>query len=215
LNKKRFNTLNNLRYSLQTQLLALPWDVISVQQISKEANVSVGTFYNYFCSKDEALTDLKAELTRVLKNDLLSLLGTYPSAIDKITITVKYFLALSHEGSTWSNYLYSGYSFSDRLLHGIQDILLILILEGKEEGVITDVDVSYAVAFIESGVFLFSKSKTQRDNSDAKVVDLVLRMLSIPLEERNKVLNIACPVTPLMPLPIPILSTSDSENIYA
>ncbi len=211
MNKKRLNTLNSLRYSLQTQLLTQRWSDISVQLISKEAKVSIGTFYNYFDSKEDALDDLKIKLTSILKNDLLSLLATYSSAIDKIVITVKYFMLISSSGSTWSNYLFNGSSFIDRLSNGIQDILNTLIREGIEEGNVEPLDIPHVIEYIESGIFSFSRNSLSMSCKDDVVVDLVLRTLDVPANQRCKVLTMACPVTPLMPLPI--LNISNSESI--
>ncbi|MFT2111470.1 hypothetical protein [Marinomonas sp. 2405UD68-3] len=88
---------------------------------------------------------------------------------------------------------------------------MILMLEEVEDSVISEMEVSYAVVFIDSGVFLFSKDKMSKEDTDMGILDLALRMLNISTEERN----ITCPMTSLMSLPISILTTPDSESIYA
>ena len=208
---KRLHTLDTLRTALQKLLLTHPWDDVSVQMIAEAGEVSVGTFYNYFDCRHEALMDLKAELTNVLKGDLIFLLKTYAYSSEKLTILIKYFTLLSNSESTWSYYLYSGSAYSDRLDNGIKDILTCLILEGVKQKRMDVSDVDQAVHFIEAGLFSHAKRGVNQIDS---LIDLVLIMLGVSTEERQQVFSIVCPITPLSQLPMSILTSSRPEAIY-
>lgn len=214
--KKRIKTLESLRFSLQSLLLKYSWEDISVQMITQEMGVSVGTFYNYFDFRNDALTDLRYELTRVLKSDLEILLRTYDSATEKIVILIKYLILQANEESTWSNYLYSGIAYSERLDNGIKDILKRLILEGEKQNIIAVEAIDCAVDFIEVGLFFHVKSAllNVRDKANHEFIDLVLILLGVSEDNREKVLDMVCPITPLSRLPMSFLTLSQFEDEY-
>ena len=64
---KRVITQDRLRSAVQNLLLETDWSEITVQHVSANAGVSIGTFYNYYDSKDEALADVRQSLSLVIK----------------------------------------------------------------------------------------------------------------------------------------------------
>ncbi|WP_191603244.1 TetR/AcrR family transcriptional regulator [Marinomonas algicola] len=185
-----------------------------MQMITQKMGVSVGTFYNYFDCRYDALTDLKSELTQVFKNDLDILLNTYAYSTEKITILIKYLIMQSNDDSTWSNYLYSGNAYSERLNQGIKDILISIITEGEKQKIMQVDAVNCAIDFIEVGLFFHVKNALVNGEESHSFIDLVLILLGVTKENREKVIDIICPITPLSQLPMSFLTINQFEDVY-
>ena len=126
---KRVITQDRLRSAVQNLLLETDWSEITVQHVSANAGVSIGTFYNYYDSKDEALADVRQSLSLVIKKDLNSLISTQTSVEARISLLLKYFVNVLNTKPTWANYFYKADNFSERLEGGLASLLEPLVLE--------------------------------------------------------------------------------------
>ena len=218
LTSKRDLTLDNLRIALQRLMLLSDWEDISVQHIAHEADVSIGTFYNYFDSKELALQDVRAILSDVIQRDLALLLKTQSDPSVQITYVIKYLYSLYDSQASWARYLYGGHQFSDRLDNGLSKILLPIIYAGLSEKSFTLSDITAGICFIESGIFAMIKTNSATPLSFAQAAALAaeftLKVLGVEEGKINTLVTLECPSTPIAELPISALSLKELGNEY-
>ena len=65
---------------------------VSLEDIRREAGVSVGALYHYFNDKEGLIDALYLELTRQVQEDFLSELRSHPSAEDGVKAIVRWYL---------------------------------------------------------------------------------------------------------------------------
>ncbi len=86
---------------------------VSVAQIAKEANISVGTIYNYYASKEELVNQLYKDIAQRLVDHCLSSLPQNTSPKEQFfslnTAFMDYFLSHQLEFDFVDNHLYSPY----------------------------------------------------------------------------------------------------------
>ncbi|MBJ7554032.1 TetR/AcrR family transcriptional regulator [Marinomonas spartinae] len=208
---KRSQTLDKLRSAIQEMILDREWNQVSVQDIAQHANVSIGTFYNYFDSKDTALMDVRKVLSDVLFRDLDLLLTTHQEIDKRLTLLVKYFISLTINKPKWASYLYGGNSFCERLEGGIRKALKAILIEGVSKRVFRVNDIDITTEFIESGLFFIIRNRyltKQSLDEDFmnEVANICLNSVGIQIENISELSLMSCPVTPLTPLPISTLA---------
>jgi AcrR family transcriptional regulator len=216
---KRELTLDRLRMSAQTMILQSNWNEVGVQDIAKLANVSIGTFYNYFDSKDAALDDLKKVLSDVLYHDLDALLKVEMDPVSQLTLLIKYFFELANSKAVWAQYILGGTEFSDRLEPGVDQLLSPILQAGKAKGLFSiEVD-EVVVDFVEKGMFgLLRQALENQDRGQEIAVscaELVLRLVGVPPTISKDAAKKVCPCTPLYTLPVSVLSLNQTKNDYA
>jgi len=215
---KRELTLDKLRVSAQTLILQSKWDEVGVQDIAKMANVSIGTFYNYFENKDAALDDLKKTLSVVLYRDLNALLKVVVEPLDQLTLLIKYFFELINTKNVWARYLLGGTEFSDRLEPSLSRSLCPILQAGRNKGIFS-VEVNRVVMeFIEKGLYGLLRQALEQQNNATDIAnhctELTLKMVGVPPRIAKQTSRRICPCTPLYALPISILSLEVTSNEY-
>lgn len=218
--KKRDVTLDKLRIATQEMILDKTWGDVSVQDISRHAKVSIGTFYNYFDSKDAALLDVRTVLSDVLIRDLDALLATQDDIHKRLTLFFKYFIYLVEAKPKWAAYLYGGECFDERLKGGIKKQLVPILVEGiaKQDFQVDDIDItSY---FIESGLFSIIKNSYLVYHSithemACKITHTCLTCVGVNQYKLQDLLTMPCPFTPLSSLPISTLAMKMNDMHYA
>lgn len=207
---KRELTMDKLRLSVQSMILQSTWSEVGVQDIAQMANVSIGTFYNYFESKDAALEDLKKVLSQVLYQDLNAVIKTESDPIDQLTLLIKYFFKLIEDKHVWAKYLLGGASFSERLEPSVSHIIYPILQAGCEkESFLVQIN-SVVIELIEKGLFgLLCQALMQKntpDDVDSQCAELILKMVGVPPLLAQKTAQRTCPCTPLSLLPVSALS---------
>ena len=217
--RKRDTTFDQLRMSVQKLLLQQRWEDISIQQIASDSQVSIGTFYNYYASKEEALIDVKEVLSRILVNDVKSLCRTFEAPYQKVALMIKYFFSILENHPDWAKYLFVGNAFSDRLDQGLESLLKPVIEAGIEQGQFHCQDIKTIICFIENGVFSLIKAHYEQELTYAEAskisTELTLTLLGLDVSLKRQATQLQCPLTPIVSLPISILSRLDLEESYA
>ncbi|TDO96780.1 TetR/AcrR family transcriptional regulator [Marinomonas balearica] len=215
---KRTLTHNRLRTAVQKMVLGSKWQEVTVQDIAKDADVSIGTFYNYYDSKDEALKDVRQCLSELLFKDISILVNTQSNAIEKLAILFKYFATLVSSKPSWADYLFRGAAFDERLEGGLQSLIIPMLLEGSKDNVFRVDNVKLAASFLEQGAFPIIKKAyedglTLNDKDIAVIAKLILSTVGVAEDQLDTVSNQICPVTPLAPLPVSILNYARQTTI--
>lgn len=203
---KRVITQDRLRSAVQNLLLETDWSEITVQHVSACAGVSIGTFYNYYDSKDEALADVRACLSTLIKKDLNSLLLTQTKVECRISMLLKYFVNILNAKPSWANYFYRAENLSVRLDGGLVALLEPLVLEGMltNKGRVQNAKIT--ASFIENGFFPLLKqyhanSTTLPEHEATQIVVLALSAMGLAGDQLDQAAGLVCPVTPLASLP--------------
>lgn len=216
---KRVLTQDRLRSAVQELLLETDWSDITVQHVAACAGVSIGTFYNYYDSKDEALADVRACLSQMITKDINSLLLTQSAIECRISLLLKYFVNILNAKPTWANYFYKADAFSERLDGGLVSLLEPLVLEGLMSDSIRTFNPKITASFIENGVFPLLKayhdSNSLLEEQEAtQIVVLALSAMGISGDQLERAAQLVCPVTPLASLPQSILELEKTQAGY-
>lgn len=217
--RKRLITHDRLRISVQNLLLETNWREITVQHVAEQAGVSIGTFYNYYDSKDDALRDVRTCLSEMIKKDVFVLLNTQSGVENRISILIKYFINVLNTKPTWANYFFRADAFSERLDGGLVALLEPLILESSlfQKSHFTDANI--AARFVENGLFPLLKSYHQRSETvpaeeATQIVVLALSAMGLIGDSLNSASELVCPLTPLNPLPQSIFELEKAQAGY-
>lgn len=129
------------------------FDKITIRMICKEANVSVGTFYQYFKSKQDIILELYGNIDGILldvnitsRNDL--------NSIEKITEIVKIIIDytitidIKITKMIYTSYMYSNDGFFLLENRPIFTIIKLVIIEGQKNNEIIDNMTSGEIAII-------------------------------------------------------------------
>lgn len=103
--EKRNATRKALVTAVRTLVAARGHDRISVQEITRQARVATGTFYNYFESKQDIFAagaeDICAELAELLAETRT---GIKDPAM-RVSVTLKYYFQQASENQEWLRYI--------------------------------------------------------------------------------------------------------------
>lgn len=206
---KRLMTQERLRTAVQELLLMTDWCAITVQHVAEQAGVSIGTFYNYYDSKDEALADVRQCLSSVVKNDLAVLLASQSAIECRVSLLLKYFVNIANAKPTWANYFYRSEAFNERLDGGLSAQLEPMVVELSMAQTIAQQDAEMVTSFIENGLFPLLKECHEQGRfiEEAKAAQMVqwsLAALGLTGDALNHAAHMPCPVTPLAELPLSI-----------
>lgn len=72
-----------------------------IEEIIKAANISRGTFYNYFTSIEELFAALSYELNHDFNDSVLSIVSQMPEASERVGAAVRYYLARAEQDPRW------------------------------------------------------------------------------------------------------------------
>lgn len=218
--RKRLLTHDRLRTSVQNLLLETNWRDITVQHVAEQAGVSIGTFYNYYNSKDDALSDVRSCLSELIRKDVFILLNTQTGVENRISILIKYFINILNTKPSWANYFYRADCFSERLDGGLVAMLEPLILESALFQKSHFSDANIAARFVENGLFpllqaYHKKGEDVPDEDATQIVILALSAMGLIGETLHSASRLVCPVTPLRPLPQSIFELEKAKAGYA
>lgn len=213
---KRVLTQDRLRSAVQNLLLETDWTEITVQDVSASAGVSIGTFYNYYDSKDEALADVRACLSALITKDLNSLLLTQSRVECRISLLLKYFVNILNAKPTWANYFYRADNFSERLDGGLVALLEPLVLEDMMSNNGRSNNARITASFIENGLFPLLKQYHANvaplpDVEASQIVLLALSSMGLNGDQLEQASSLVCPVTPLAALPQSIFELEKAQ----
>ena len=79
-------------------------DRISIQEITKRARVSIGTYYNYFDTKQDVFMAVAQDLQDLIAIDLESTRESINDPAMKVAITLKYYFYHSLDNQDWRDF---------------------------------------------------------------------------------------------------------------
>jgi TetR/AcrR family transcriptional regulator, fatty acid metabolism regulator protein len=134
--EQAINTKNNLLQAAKKLVTEKRFDQITIDEIRKEAGVSIGTFYHHFKSKDEIFSILFSKIDKELFDDFHQVNNDIPSE----DILINYFntLAITLTEFGWpivkENFFYDNIFYNKN--QKLRSALLEIIIDGQSNGCI-------------------------------------------------------------------------------
>lgn len=182
--KKRERTRQALVTAARDLVYERGHEKIAIQDITRKADVGLGTFYNYFDSKEHifeaVLDEMRAQFNQCL--EVIRKPVKDPAMI--LALTLKYSLQQAQDNHDWKTFLaYSGLSTQDHLLEQDDEQCLGDIQRGARAGRFKVDDVYYARNLI-MGMIRHVNHEISRGhlgrNAIEDTVRYILRMLGLP-----------------------------------
>ncbi|RWU22111.1 TetR/AcrR family transcriptional regulator [Pseudomonas alkylphenolica] len=191
--KARQRTRTKLLRAARTVMGSKGIEATAINDITEEAQLSFGSFYNYFSSKEEVARAVFNE-DAVLMADLLDA-ATSPDAgiAEVVGVNIRRTIHRGLTDPVWGWFLiHSVYSINDMVV--TMGIRLARDLEtGNQSGVFEVKDISSTVDCIVGGMLYLLRQileKNQPASSVESMVHFVLLGLGIPREEVERIISI-------------------------
>jgi AcrR family transcriptional regulator len=157
---------------------------ISIQDITEHADVGLGTFYNYFESKQAIFEAVLDEIRDQFNQRLNTIRQPVKDPATIMALTLKYCLQQAQDNDDWNRFLtYSGLADGSRLLEQDEEQCLQDIQRGAKAGRFKVEDVHYTRSLIMGMVrhvnTEISAARLGR-NAIEHTIRYILRMLGLP-----------------------------------
>jgi AcrR family transcriptional regulator len=182
-NRKRERTRAALVNAARNLVFSRGQEKISIQDITDEADVGLGTFYNYFETKSMAFEAVLEQIRGQFTANLNQRREPLKDPATVMAFTLQYCFAQAQDNQEWNTFLtYSGLS-GDYLLHQDEDQLLADIQRGVKAGRFKAEDIKFTQSLILGIVRHVNQEIRQgrlARSAMAEATRHILRMLGLP-----------------------------------
>lgn len=169
---------------------------ITLLEIAAEAEVSNGTIYNYFRTRDEVLEAVSITLADEFSDAISALSLDVHSGAQRLAIGVRMFIRRAAEDHPWANALLRiihldqamRSRLADRVLNDLREGLSEGAFSFEEEGIALDMVVSCTTGAMRSVV----EGRTATKH-DVRVTEMVLKALGATPSNANKIASLPLP----------------------
>lgn len=178
-------------------------DAATVAEITAEADLALGTFYNYFDSKEAVLEGVVAELLTMHGDDIDAFTATIPDPAVVMATALRHSLRRATADPIWAGFLVrnprAGDMLSEHLGHRARRDIARGVTEGRFE--VPDIDAALTAlgGLLLAGIKESLSSQTL-DDLDALVV-CALQMLGVSTREASELARQPLPDLPSDPSP--------------
>jgi AcrR family transcriptional regulator len=169
---------------------------IALFEVASEAEVSNGTIYNYFRTRDEVLEAVGIALADEFSDVISSLSRDVHSGAQRLAIGVRMFIRRAAEDHQWTNALLRIIHF-DRPTHSrLADYVLADLREGLHEGIFSFADEGIARDLVMSGTTGAMRAVIEGRaiaEHDTQVAEMLLRALGASPARARKIANLPLP----------------------
>lgn len=117
--RQRMRTRARLLDAGRRLIAARGLDAVPIAAITDEADVGVGSFYNYFASKQDLLDVVIAEVAGLLGEMTRQLTGAMDDPAERVAACVRYVVHLAGEDPTWAWFVLRASDAVPRLATGV------------------------------------------------------------------------------------------------
>ena len=196
--EKRNNTKRSLLESARDLVAERGSDRISIQEITKRADVATGTYYNYFETKRDIFVAVAHLMRSQMQQDLEPVRNKIKDPAMRVTITLRYYFDQAFSHSEWREFISNTGLSEDITLHQPEDEALTDIKEGIKGGRFRVDDPSFTQSLI-LGMVKHVIGQIESRKADKSCVNYairsVLQMLGLP-----ELVSQALTQTPLPPI---------------
>lgn len=177
-------------------------DSVSIAAIAQSADIGLGTFYNYFASRDEVIDTLIFETVEAIGRRLDALTRDLDDAAEVYSFSLRHLLHTAVSDPVWGGFLVRLGIAHDGLLGALGPRAARDLQYGVDTGrfQLDDVALATAMTFgsLLSAMRQYLEGGAQADPSQA-YAELLLRMAGIAADEAREIA--ARPLPPLPPAP--------------
>ncbi len=182
-NSKRLRTRKSLLHSTRDLVCRQPHSRVSIQDITRLADVGTGTFYNYFETKQEifeaVLEDLRQGIARELEETRSKLKD--PAMI--VAVTTKFYFVQAEDNEQWKSFIRNSGMTGNHILHQEESQCLEDIERGVRAGRFRVDDASFTQNLV-TGMVRHTSREISEGRLDRSAMEgttrYILRMLGLP-----------------------------------
>ena len=196
--EKRNNTKRSLLESARDLVAERGSDRISIQEITKRADVATGTYYNYFETKRDIFVAVALHLRSQMQQDLEPVRNKIKDPAMRVTITLRYYFDQAFNHNEWRQFISNTGLIEDITLHQPEDEALKDIEEGIKGGRFRVDDPSFTQSLILGMVkHVIGQIETRKADKGCVnyAIRSILQMLGLP-----ELVSQALTQTPLPPI---------------
>ena len=213
--EKRNTTKSMLLESARELVAERGSDRISIQEITKRANVATGTYYNYFETKRDIFVAVAFQLRSQMQQDLEPVRNKIKDPAMRVTITLRYYFNQAFNHCEWREFTQNTGLSNEMILHQPEKEALQDIEEGIKGGRFRVDDPGFTQALIIGMVKHVINQVENKEASEACVgyaIRSILQMLGLP-----ELVSQALTQTPLPPIAAAKRERRErvSENVLA
>jgi AcrR family transcriptional regulator len=171
-------------------------DAVPVAAITDEADVGVGSFYNYFHSKQELLDVVVAETTGLLGAVLERATRALPDPAERVATCVRRIVRLAGDDPTWAWFVLRASDALPRLAASVTAPIERHVRAGLATGRFTVEDPNVAVHAIGGALLHVMRARLLDrvgPHADRIAAEHVLRLLGLPASAAREVASRAAP----------------------
>lgn len=196
--EKRNQTKRSLLESARDLVAERGSDRISIQEITKRADVATGTYYNYFETKRDIFVAVALHLRSQMQEDLEPVRNKIKDPAMRVTITLRYYFDQAFNHNEWREFVSNTGISGEITLHQPEDEALKDIEEGIKGGRFRVDDPSFTQSLI-LGMVKHVIEQIESRKADKSCVNYairsILQMLGLP-----ELVSQALTQTPLPPI---------------
>jgi AcrR family transcriptional regulator len=165
-------------------------EATTILDITREADVGFGTFYNYFDSKEAILAAATAEATEELGDALDRLNERLDDPAEILSVAVRHCVRMVDRDPIWAWFVVRTSLYQEQMaaVHGHR--LAVDLRRGVEQRRFPETDVRLLNHVIGGAVFGVMRAKlsgTLGPDADAELAAAVLRLVGLPAREAREV----------------------------
>ena len=196
--EKRNTTKRALLESARDLVAERGSDRISIQEITKRADVATGTYYNYFETKRDIFVAVALHLRSQMQSDLEPVRNKIKDPAMRVTITLRYYFNQAFRHYEWREFTKNTGLSNEIILHQPEKEALQDIKEGIKGGRFRVDDPSFTQSLI-IGIVKHVIEQIESEEANESCVDFairsILQMLGLP-----ELVSQALTQTPLPPI---------------
>jgi|TARA_B110000211_G_C14067115_1_gene548164 AcrR family transcriptional regulator len=171
-----------------------------LNELAEEAEVSNGTVYNYFKSREEVLEAVGIELATEFSHHITAASAGIESGAERVSIGVRMFIERAKRDPDWASAVVRVYQYDKNVRSAIIAYVRSDIQRGMKQGTfkLSDDDLAVVmVMFATMGAMVAVLDGLEVENIDSLFSEMLLRGLGTSAENAHQVANLALPVNAL------------------
>jgi AcrR family transcriptional regulator len=194
--KKREKTRRSLVDAALRLLARKELGEIALLDVAAEAEVSNGTIYNYFRTRDEVLEAVGVTLADEFSDAIAALSSNVHSGAQRLSIGVRMFIRRAADDHQWANALLRIIHLDQAMRSRLADRLLDDLREGRREGVLTFEEEGIALDMVVSCTTGAMRSVVEGRavaEHDVRVAEMILKALGVTPARTRKITGLPLP----------------------
>jgi AcrR family transcriptional regulator len=194
--KKREKTRRSLVDAALRLLARKELGEIALLDVAAEAEVSNGTIYNYFRTRDEVLEAVGVTLADEFSDAIAALSSNVHSGAQRLSIGVRMFIRRAADDHQWANALLRIIHLDQAMRSRLADRLLDDLREGRREGGLTFEEEGIALDMVVSCTTGAMRSVVEGRavaEHDVRVAEMILKALGVTPARTRKITGLPLP----------------------